>query len=364
MGSLTRIGLVQDAITTFGGSPLAAARHVAVMADRLTLIPLWLEQGNALHRHVAGKTEGWRVGGRDTAEVADRLIAAARQENLQGLHLFGAYGHPLAAALAAAHLELPLVVSFRGTDINLGIFNNPRLLETLAAAATACTVLNGHQERLARRLFGVRAPVFNVTSHVNLDAAGVAPADLRLPRPVVGCVAEFRRLTGLDVLLEAFARMARLMPVSLLLVGPLESLEATYYSRLLDTYPARDRVLRTGAVGHDVVAGHMAACDLMVFPSVAEGMPNKVLEAMAVGVPVIASRIPGIVELIDDGIDGRLVEPRDARSLQEAMAEALADRELRRRWAARAKEKVAAVHTRDREREDWLACYRAAGLLP
>jgi len=357
-----RAGLVQESASAFGGQPISAGRLVDTLADCVDLVPLWLEEGDDVRPHAIGAARGWRIGARDAAGAADRLIAVARQEKLEALHLYGAIQYPVACALAAGFLDAPLIVSFIGSDINLGLYWHPADLSTLVNAATVCTVYNAHQERLARRLFGARSPVFQVLAHVRPEGLDARPVDLPLERPRIGCVAEYRRVTGLDLLLEAFARIATRSRASLLLVGPLAPLEADYYTRLLDTAACRDRILRTGTVPHHAVGGYVAACDVMAFPSLAEGLPNKVMEAMAGGTCVVAARVPGNSDLIEDGVDGRLFEPRDVEALEAALDEALANPGKRAAWARSARDKVARHYTRTRERSAWIECYRAAGI--
>jgi len=73
----------------------------------------------------------------------------------------------------------------------------------------------------------------------------------------------------------------------------------------------------------------LSAMDLFVLPSIAEGMSNTVLEAMATGLPVIATRVGGNPELVEDGVTGRLVAPQEPRGLTEAIAGYLEDSHLR-----------------------------------
>ena len=87
----------------------------------------------------------------------------------------------------------------------------------------------------------------------------------------------------------------------------------------------------------------LALADVFVLPSAWEGMPNVVMEAMAAGCPVIATRIDGTTELIPDESFGRLVTPDDAEELASALAEVLADRPQAQARAARARERVAGL---------------------
>jgi glycosyltransferase involved in cell wall biosynthesis len=84
------------------------------------------------------------------------------------------------------------------------------------------------------------------------------------------------------------------------------------------------------------VRTRLAAADIAVLPSRWEGMPTVLLEAMAAGLPVVASRVGEIPHVIEDGVFGRLVTPGDAGELASALAELLTDASRRRTWGQRA----------------------------
>ena len=79
---------------------------------------------------------------------------------------------------------------------------------------------------------------------------------------------------------------------------------------------------------------------IYAFPSFFEGMPWAVLEAMACGRAVVASNIPGIKDIIDDGVNGILVKPGDIHSLADAIATLMEDEALRRRLGENARDKM------------------------
>lgn len=137
----------------------------------------------------------------------------------------------------------------------------------------------------------------------------------------LGTVALFRPRKGLEVLLTALSRLrADGHPVRLRAVGEFES---TGYRNqihgLIDELQIHDAIDWVGFTQN--VNAELAQLDLFVLPSLfGEGLPMVVLEAMAAGVPVVATCVEGIPEAIRDRMDGVLAEPNDADSLQTAIA--------------------------------------------
>lgn len=103
------------------------------------------------------------------------------------------------------------------------------------------------------------------------------------------------------------------------------------------------------------LADLMLAADLFVLPSVAEAFGLVLAEALYLGAPVVATRVGGIPEIVDDGIDGVLVPPADPAALAEALAALLADPERRRRLAGAGRDRVARIF----RFEDMVRAYEA-----
>ncbi len=81
-----------------------------------------------------------------------------------------------------------------------------------------------------------------------------------------------------------------------------------------------DRVTFTGALGQDEIRALLEAADVFCLPSFAEGVPVSLMEAMAMELPVVSSRIMGIPELVEDGVSGRLIAPGNVEELTAALA--------------------------------------------
>lgn len=384
LGRRPRVGLIVGQLTGVGGLEMSAQRHARLMSGELDVVVISLEEskderdwrgrvertesrGVPVYRIFAADFRIDRLVGLDDSakqSYVDHIVRIAGEESLKALHVYGAYQvRPFVGAVAAARAGLPLLVSFRGADLDLRIFGaNLAHVQATLQAADLCVCLNATARRMLERLFRPRCPVRIVHNHVDpadFDAGATFELDAR--GPVVGCVGEFRRITGLDYLLEAFAQLGPARGATLLLAGPFRPMEAMYYSNLIDNLKYSERVRRVGSVEHARVLAYMRACDVMAFPSVSEGSPNKVLEAMLAGRAVVASDVGGIPELIRDGVDGVLVPSRDSRRLASAIESLLEDEPRRRALGENARGRALSEFTPARERAAWVECYREAG---
>ena len=140
-------------------------------------------------------------------------------------------------------------------------------------------------------------------------------------RRVIGSVGRLVPQKGYDILLTAFASIApEHDDLSLLLIG---SGSKTELAAKAESLGLNGRVIFAGE--HSSVPALLPGLSLYVQPSRFEGMPNALMEAMAAKVPVVASAVDGITELIEDGVDGLLVPPADAPALATALKRTLDD---------------------------------------
>ena len=101
-----------------------------------------------------------------------------------------------------------------------------------------------------------------------------------------------------------------------------------------------DRVDFTGAIGQEEIRGHLESVDVFCLPSFAEGVPVSLMEAMAMELPVVSSRIMGIPELIEDGVSGRLIAPGNLEELTTVLEQLATDPDQRRRLGQAGRRKV------------------------
>lgn len=169
------------------------------------------------------------------------------------------------------------------------------------------------------------------------DGAG-SPTDDAFRVLYVGRLVPFK---GQAILLEAIASLRSAgVDARLTLIGDGPSRQDL--ERRASELGLGDAVDFAGAVGQDEIRTHYAAADAFCLPSFAEGVPVVLMEAMAMRLPVVTTRIMGISELVDDGDNGLLVRPGRADELVAALGRLARDPELRSRLGGRGREKVVA----------------------
>ncbi len=170
---------------------------------------------------------------------------------------------------------------------------------------------------------------------------GALRAAARVPReaPLVVTTSQISPVKGIPVLLEAFAALAPTTPAPwLVLIG-----EGDPEGAMLESARRLGLAGRVRALGfHRDLDELLEDADVLAHPSMfdGEGLPNSVLEAMAKGKAILATRIGGTEEAVTDGVEGLLVPPGDARALAEALARLLADPALRERLGAAARRRA------------------------
>ena len=154
------------------------------------------------------------------------------------------------------------------------------------------------------------------------------------------CVGRLSPEKGQPGLLRAFAALRAKHPkLRLRLVG--DGPDRASLEALAKELGLADAVSFAGRLPEEETLAEIARADLLVLPSFMEGLPIVLMEAMAVGVPVIASRVAGIPELVEDGESGLLFAPSDWDELASRIDLMLGDHALRTRLAEKAKAKVA-----------------------
>ncbi len=154
---------------------------------------------------------------------------------------------------------------------------------------------------------------------------------------------------GLHLLLQSFSHLVSTVPQAHLHVaGRLDDPRyLKYLHRLLNERQLNDKVAFLGPLEASGMQEEYSQCALLVLPSLVETAPLAVIEAMAAARPVVATRVGGVPDLIENGVTGLLVQPGDISGLSECMGRLLRDSNLRTRIGDRSREVARARFRRD-----------------
>jgi glycosyltransferase involved in cell wall biosynthesis len=275
------------------------------------------------------------------------VLAAELPAGARHLHAHFLHTPASVARYAAVMTGLPYSLSAHAKDI----WTRPawELREKLEGARFSVTCTAENQAHLAALApgrpveliyHGLDLGFFAPPAHVGWGRDGSSAVD-----PVrLLAVGRFQPKKGFDLLLRALARLP--VPAMLTLVGYGPGERAL--RALAGALGIEARVRFTGQLDHPAVRALYREHDLFVLaPRVApdgdrDGLPNVVVEALSQGLPVVATRVAALAEIVEDGGNGRLVPPEDPIALAHAIAELARDPESRRRLGTAGLRRVAA----------------------
>ncbi len=344
----TRVAFVFDDLLGGGAARVATLLGNAWAARRWPVCALTFDDGAlpaafALHPGVTHMPLALRAEARQPiARVARNLLRvrtlrAALRHVAPDVIISFIDGTNVLTILATRGLGVPLIISERTDPAGRDIGRAWEALRRLTYPWADALVCQGQRPlqyfpaHIRRRGRVIPNPVALPPEAAGLHAGLCRPA----PERTLVALGKLRPEKGYDLLLEAFARIAaRHLGWSLVIwgEGPMRPrLEAQAHALSI-----AGRVRLPGSTRQPLA--RLAEADLFVLPSRVEGFPNALTEAMSVGLPVIASDVGAVTEIVRDGVDGLLVPPGDVAALAAALDRLMGDLGERRRLAARAPE--------------------------
>ena len=301
--------------------------------------------------------------------LANTVVQVGREFNLDIIHAHYAIPHATAALLAKQVLHatacgpVPKVVTtLHGTDITL-VGNDPSYSEIVAysiESSDAVTAVSQSLRAATQTELGVEREIAVIPNF--LDCGVFRRLDVPQLRArfsqggaskVVTHVSNLRPVKRIDSVMGVFARISRELPARLLLVGDGPELGTAYrlgrelgISHLVDAVGAQDAVIPL-----------LSASDLFLLPSAQESFGLAALEAMACEVPVVASTVGGLPEVIENGTSGFLHQLDDVEGMAASALRLLTDDDLHARIARAARQRVIDHFCVDRVLPMYENCY-------
>jgi L-malate glycosyltransferase len=285
--------------------------------------------------------------------LANKIVQVARAERLDIVHAHYAIPHATAAYLArqilastqsAAHLPPKVITTLHGTDITL-LGSDPSYSETVAfciqqsdGVTAVSESLKADTERQLRLHCEIRViPNFlDCSVHRRIDVPNLRARFADESEKIAIHVSNFRPVKRVGAVIDVFARICREVPARLLMVGDGPDLgDAVQRARSLDI---AGRVHFVGE--QDQVLPLLSISDVFLLPSAQESFGLAALEAMACEVPVVASRVGGLPEVIAHEETGFLHALDDLDGMAQSAIRLLTDEKLHRRIATAARRTV------------------------
>jgi len=273
---------------------------------------------------------------------AVHIARLMKQQNIRHIHAHFA-SHPAAAAFIIHRLTgIPYSFTAHGSDLHR---DQHMLCEKVREAAFTVTI-SGYNAQMIRERCGAAVDRVMVL-HSGADTSVFQAADETRPAGPLNilCIGTLHEVKGQTHLIEACRLLhERGIAFSCHLLGSGEDREKL--EQQVAAAHLGDQVHFHGQVPRTEVLAALRRADVLVTPSVPtrdgrrEGIPVVIMEAMASGLPVVASRLSGIPELVDDGVTGILTEPGDSRAVADALARLADQPDLRRQYGSAGREKV------------------------
>jgi N-acetyl-alpha-D-glucosaminyl L-malate synthase BshA len=253
--------------------------------------------------------------------LAVKMMEVAETESLDLLHVHYAIPHSVSAFLArsmAAPRRLPFITTLHGTDITL-VGNDRSFLPITKFSieqSDGVTAISHYLKQRTLEDFDIKHPIEVIPNFVNCDLylrkddPGLRAEWVPGGEPILMHLSNFRPVKRLTDVIEIFALVREKMPAKLVLIGDGPDRGAAEY-----IVRKKKLVRDVHFLGkQDRVYKHLSQADLFLLPSDMESFGLAALEAMACEVPVVASNVGGVPEVIEHGVDGYLHEPRDVKA--------------------------------------------------
>ncbi len=288
------------------------------------------------------RSPNFLVGGLGIFPKIARAALEMRESGVDHVHCHFANHPALAGWLIHRLVGIPYSFTAHGSDLHV----DRTMLPTKVREAAFVVTISGDNRALIESTTGPSAVGKVEVIHCGVDPAAFAPTARRSDGPLrIVAIGTLHEVKGQIHLIEACHRLAeRGIAFTCRFIG--EGPDRDALQARIDQYGLGDRVTLVGRMTSDAVAAELAAADVLAAPSVPtkggkrEGIPVVLMEAMASGLPVVASRLSGIPELVTDGVSGLLVSPGDADAFAKALATLATDPALRARLGAAGRETV------------------------
>jgi glycosyltransferase involved in cell wall biosynthesis len=285
------------------------------------------------------------------------------RESFDLFHAFFLNETGFLTTLLAREVGRPVVNSIRGADIHKNVFNPKTYSQSMWALENSSwlTFVSRELERRAHILApttrGRTSAFWNSIVPMDFEALKKPQLNGQIRGTVVGAFGNFRHKKGIEFLIHACAELATELEMTLLMVGDFVTKEKDYWNELIHDSGIADRTVVTGRLSRKEALAYHHLVDIFAIPSLRDGCPNAMMEAMLAEKAVVGANVDAIGEILTDRKDGLVVRPGSTEDLVRAFRELAKNPDLRTRLGNAAREKAVRDLAPVREQENWLTVY-------
>jgi len=299
------------------------------------------------------------------------IVEEHQRDPFDMLHAYFLPKAGFVATYAGKFFNIPSVVSIRGNDIERAAFDPSKFSHVMYALQNASAITTNASELAKKAKTFIDREIHLIPNGIETDLFkflvknNVLAETLHLQSSttnVIGFVGELRKKKGLETLLSAYTQATTQHPLALLIIGEIRQGEDKKAFDEFQIANPDSQIIVTGYVPQKDLPAYYSLVDIFVHPSLRDGMPNAVLEAMACEKAVIATPVGGLKDVLEDGKNGVIVNVNDSSMLAEKIIELLGDPEKRTSLGKNARGLVASKFTPQKELKANLDVYRKLGL--
>jgi glycosyltransferase involved in cell wall biosynthesis len=302
-------------------------------------------------------------------DLHSQLKALHQTYRFDLLHAFFINEMGFVTTLLGRESGLPVINSVRGADLNKHIFSPAQFSQvawTLTHSTQTTFVSRDLMHRaqiIAPEIQDKSSAFWNSIMPIDFDSLPEPTLIEQLQGVVIGSVGSFRDKKGLEHLFDACQTLRKeqiVEQITLLLVGDFAEKERDYWEQTLAQSGFADRVVITGKISRQEAIAYLPHMDIFAIPSLRDGCPNAMLEAMLAAKAVVGSSVDAIGEIIEDGDDGLIVRPGDTEHLTDALRRLITQPDLRSQLGIAARQKALSQFAPTIEQQNWKNLYEKA----
>ncbi|MEO1402622.1 MAG: glycosyltransferase [Cyanobacteria bacterium J06635_1] len=296
-------------------------------------------------------------------DLYGQLQTLHREYQFDLLHAFFINEMGFLTTLLGQESNIPVINSIRGADLHKHAFSPQQFGQitwTLANSAWTTFVSTDLMHRARTLVPSIQdksVAFWNSIAPLSFDNLPQPALVDQLQGTVIGSVGSFRDKKGLEYLFDACQSLRAMTDLTLLLVGDFADKERHYWEQALEQSGFADRVVITGKISRQKALAYLPHMDIFAIPSLHDGCPNAMLEAMLAAKAVVGSSVDAIGEILEDGINGLVVQPGDTVALTNALRRLITQPGLCQQLGMAARQKALNQLAPAVERQNWQRVY-------